>query len=190
MVVARGSQWNPSVHGDPVVWQDNRDSPTLGTPNSGCGDCPDNKYDIYLYDFSSGIERPLVESPFFKRAPSIYQSYVVWQDFRNGRASDVYLLDLASGEERRLTNEGGPYNKPMISGSHVIWHKRFSRDVGGAPGRYDHTGVFTYNLNDGKVRQLSNYVEPRAMIHNDVVLIRKGCFIAQRIYSVSLREDR
>jgi beta propeller repeat protein len=172
-----------------VVWQDNRNSPVLGTSRAGCGSCPDNRYDIYLYDYSTGRERPLIESKFFKQSPSIYGNYVVWEDSRGGRPSDIYLLDLATGEERRLTDNGGPYLRPMISGNYVIWHKRFACNVGGGPGRYDNTGVFAYNLNDGEVRQLSNYVEPRAIIHHDVVLIEEGCFFAQRIYSVSLRGD-
>lgn len=189
VVVAPGSQISPSIHGDLVVWQDNRNSPTMGMPGSGCGDCPDNRYDIYLYDFSTDTEKPLVESEFYKRAPSIYENYVVWQDFRNGKASDIYLLDLATGEESRLTDGSGPYINPMVSGNHVIWHRRFACDVGGGPGRYDDTGVFAYNLNDGEVRQLSNYIEPRAIILEDVVLIEEGCLFAQRIYSVSLRRD-
>jgi beta propeller repeat protein len=190
VAVAPGSQRNPSIHGDLVVWQDNRNSPTLGTLNSGCGDCPDNRYDIYLYDFSTGREKPLVESQFYKKSPSIHENYVVWEDFRNGRDSDIYLLDLQTGEERRLTGDGGPYIRPMISGNHVIWHKRFACDVHRGPrGWFENPGVFAYNIDDGEVRQLSNYIEPRAMIHNDIVLIEEGCFVAQRIYSVSLRGD-
>ncbi len=97
VAVAKGSQQTPSISGDLVVWADNRNSPALGTVLAGCGNCPENRYDIYLYDFSTGTEKARVESAFLKQQPSIYKNYVVWEDFRNGRESHVYLLDLSTG---------------------------------------------------------------------------------------------
>jgi beta propeller repeat protein len=189
VAVAPGAQLSPSIHGDLVVWQDNRNSPLLGTSGAGCGSCPDNRYDIYLYDFSTGRERPLVESQFYKGNPSIYGNYVVWGESHGGQGHDVYLIDLVTGEERRLSDDGGRNIWPMMSGNHVIWHRLNACDVLPHP-QGSNTGVFAYNLNDGEVRRLSNYVEPRAMIHNDIVLIEEGCFIAQRIFSVSLPEGQ
>lgn len=183
VAVAPGAQQAPSIYGDLVVWADNRNSPTLGTVKAGCGNCPENRFDIYLYNFSTRSEKALIESEFLKRDPFIYERHVVWQDFRNGRESDIYLLDLSTGQERRLTAGGSGHSSPRISANQVIWHVRSACDVFPQPAN---RGVFAYSLTERTVRQLSNYVEPQAMLHGDVVLITEACFGPRRVYAVRL----
>ena len=60
VAVAPGAQQWPAIHGDMVVWADNRNSPVMGTRIAGCHNCPDNRFDIYSYDLTTGEERPLV----------------------------------------------------------------------------------------------------------------------------------
>ena len=62
VAVAPGSQRSPAIHGTMVVWADNRNSPAMGTSKAGCGNCPENRFEIHALDLSTGEERVLVEN--------------------------------------------------------------------------------------------------------------------------------
>ena len=50
VAVMPGQQRAPAIHGDMVVWSDNRNRPEDAPSREGCSNCPDNPFDIYAYN--------------------------------------------------------------------------------------------------------------------------------------------
>ena len=48
------------------------------------------------------------------------------------------------------------------------------------------TGAFAYNLKTETIRQLSNYIEPHAWLHDNIVVIQEGCHVISRTYAIYL----
>ena len=190
VAVAPGAQQWPAIHGDMVVWADNRNSPVMGTRIAGCHNCPDNRFDIYSYDLTTGEERPLVQGSLYNGTPSIHGQRVVWQSFRENGESEINLLNIGTGQRCTLGQAGRTDARPIVSGDFVVWTVREACDVIVIwdPPREVQTGVFAYNLKTDEVRQLSNYVETVAWLHDDVVLISEICSACSRGYAVFLNE--
>lgn len=180
-----GHQW-PAVHGESVVWADNRNSPVRGTRKAGCSNCTDNPFDIYAYAFTSGRETLLYASGHYNDMPSIHGQYVVWQEFYAAGKSRIKLLDRTTGQQRTLAEAGRFQAMPSVSDFYVVWSVRLTCDVVGPDTGRVRTGVFAYNLQTTEIRQLSNYIEPQAWLHNNVVLIQEGCHVISRVYAVYL----
>ena len=186
VVIASGAQQWPAIYGDIVVWADNRNSPVMGTLKAGCNNCPDNLFDIYSYDFTTGEESPLVESGHYNGPPSIHGQYVVWQGFREDGGSGINVLDLGAGHKRTVAQTRRTWARPLVSGDSVVWTVTEACDVVTNLPDDVPTGAFAYNLKTNEVRQISNYVEPHALLHKDVVLIHESCFATFRVYAVFL----
>lgn len=180
-----GHHW-PAIHGDTVVWTDNRNSPARDTRKAGCSNCADNPFDIYVYDFTTGQETLLHASGHYNGTPSIHGQYVVWQEFYAEGKSRIKLLDRTTGQQRTLAEAGRFEATPSVSDNYVVWSVRLTCDVVGPDTGRVRTGVFAYNLQTTDIRQLSNYIEPRAWLHNNVVLIQEGCHVISRVYAVYL----
>ena len=186
MAVAPGQQKLPAIHGDTVVWSDNRNSPARGTVRAGCGYCSGNRFDIYSYNLATEEEKPLVETGEHNGTPSINGELVAWQRFLGKGESDIVLLDLGTGEQAVIGAGGGGGARPLISENHVIWAVGETCDVVGLPPGKVPTGVYAYGLETGAVRQLSSDVEPHALLHGNVALVTEGCFGITRQYAVPL----
>lgn len=164
--------------GDKLVWADSRNG-----RNTGCGNCPDNRFDIYLYDFGKGQERPLIESQYLKTDPNIYDNMLVWSDYRNNQ-SDIYLMDLKTGKETQLTQTKDSEVSPLIFQDKVVWIVRSSCD---ARPVFGETGVYAYDLKTNKVDKLTSYVEPSAQLYDNLVVIHEGCMIQGKVYGIYLK---
>ncbi len=187
VVEAPGAQWLGGVHDDRVVWADNRNSPTLGTRRAGCSNCPDNRFDIYLYDFNTGDELVLDESGSNSATPDIHGRYIVWRGFDGEGSSTILLYDLEANRKRVLASPDlSGIDGPLVYGDYVAWTVGRSCDVVTNPPSEVSTGVFLHDLRTDEVRQLSNYVEPWITLGEDVVVIREGCHVGGRVYAVSL----
>ncbi len=188
VAVTPGSQRVPDIHGNIVVWSDNRHSPYMGTSKAGCGNCPDNRTDIYLYDFDSGEERPIVQTGALNTSPSIRGRNLGWQGFDPERDFAVIrLLDLDTGEKREIAQVPLSHSSPAVSDGYVIWALRWACDIISnlMP---ENTGLYAYEIDTGYVYQLSDYVEPRALVDNGVVVIHEGCHRVGRVYAVFLEQ--
>lgn len=189
VATAPGNQKEPAIHGDIVVWSDNRNSRELGTRAAGCHNLADRRCDIYSYDFSTGEEKPLVQTGKNNGSPSIYGNLVTWQRYLGEGRSIIALLDLRTGEQRNIGLGGRSHAGPSVSGSHVVWSVRQACDVvapSGLGGNEAETGSFAYRLDTGEVLRLSNYVEPMTLLHGDVAVVTEACFVASRRYVVFL----
>ncbi len=189
IAVAPGSQRNPAIHGDTVVWADNRNSKTLGTSKSGCGDCPDNRFDIYSYDFATGLDRPLVETNGLNQAPAISANFVAWKayDEEGRRTSAIHILDRETGEIETVASDVHSLWGPALTDAYLLWTVDSACDVGHAPGEW-RNGVYFRSLATDEVRRLSNYVEPRAILGEGVTVITERCMVpgSGRVYAVFL----
>ena len=179
VAVRRGSQRSPVIYGDTVVWADNRNNPLLDAPDSdeihfGCGDCPENRFDIYAYDFGTGEEKPLIQTGYYNPYAIIQGDNVLWKSYHPDRDPVVMLLNLATGEKQVIIdNPRAGYLS--LSDSYVVWTVGFPCDVGTSGGPSPGTGAFARSLITSEVWQLSDYVEPRARVFGNTVFILEGC---------------
>ena len=187
VAVAPGAQHWVAIEGDRVVWADNRDSAILGTDRSGCFACPDNRFDIYLYDFTAGDEVVLDESGANNTMPDIYGDRVIWRDFdKEGRIA-IRLYDLDTGETRSLASPSlSGVDWPLVSGDYVVWTVGRACDVVSGAASDVSTGAFAHDLRTDEVKQLSNYVEPSITLDGKVLVIHEGCQVGGRAYAVFL----
>ncbi|MBU7017658.1 MAG: hypothetical protein HXS44_09125 [Theionarchaea archaeon] len=68
---------DPAIHGDTVIWADNRDC----------------NLNIYGSTLTTHEEFQITTDPHRQHNPAIYDNFVVWEDLRNGNA-DIYGYDL------------------------------------------------------------------------------------------------
>ena len=137
--------------------------PGLDLPHLGCAECPDNRYDIYAYDFLTGEERVLVGDGFNNRASSLSGRLMGWLAINPHEPRSLKILDLTTGEERTVAEGISTYYGPMVSGDLVVWSSLFSCDV--LPKPREGLGVYAQSLETGETWQLSDYVEPIAAVH-------------------------
>ena len=186
IVVTPGQQETPAIHGDMVVWSDNRNRPEDAPSRAGCSACPDNPFDIYLYNLKTAEERPLTQTGGYNGRPSIHGHRVTWQQFQERDESVVVLLDLETGEQTFIGDAGRGGSSPLISEDYVVWAVAEPCDMFTIPPGKAQNGVYAYGLKTGEVRQLSDYVEPVVMLHANVALIAEVCFGVRRQYAVHL----
>ena len=189
VAVAPGHQQQPAIHGDVVVWSDNRNSPQIGTRGEGCHNLPDRHCDIYSHNLATSEEELLAQTGTNNGSPSINGSLVVWQQYLEAGSSLIVLLDMTSGEQLDIGAGGRSNTRPLVSADHVVWAVTEPCDVGGLP-RFlrnkSATGAFAYRLDTGEVHNLSNYVEARALLHDNMAVITEGCQVPSRRYAVFL----
>ena len=142
VAVMPGRQTLPAIHGDTVVWSDNRNSPDRSPVRAGCGNCLGNRFDIYSYNLATAEEKPLVETGEHNGPPSIHGGLVVWQRFLGKGESDIVLLDLGAGGQKVIGAGGGSGARPLISEDHVVWAVGETCDVVGLPRSKASTGVY------------------------------------------------
>ena len=93
-VEAPGDQVNPSLDGELVVYQDNRNGHA-----DGSGGWVDD-WDIYIMDLETGREQLLAAAPGDQVNPVIRGNVVAWEDNRNGDW-DIYAAEItpAGGQQ-------------------------------------------------------------------------------------------
>ncbi|ABN57144.1 MULTISPECIES: Ig-like domain-containing protein [Methanoculleus] len=122
-----GSQENPDVDGNMVVWEDGRNG---------------NK-DIYFSDTPGYTGDRITSDPASQERPSISGDYIVWQDDRNGDW-DIYLYQRSTGEETQLTDDTGDQWLPIVRGNYVAWYDDSSGD----------TNIVLYDIAAGSVKDV------------------------------------
>ena len=192
-----GAQVNPSIDGDRIVWQDNRNSSHLDDVKEGCGNCPENRFDIYVYDFQTQTAKPLVEDEWLKASPMVQGNRVVWESYREcqdgctGYQSDLYLMELDTGQTRQLTQTDDPERHPVLSGDWLLWTVgsacdviRIDADTGKE--MLPETGVYIMNLTTFALQRLSDHKDPVAFMDGDEALIVNRCSAVSPAFIVGI----
>lgn len=177
-----------------LLWADSRNG-----HDTGCENCSDNKFDIYMYDFATGEEKVIIESPYLKADPDLYGDNLVWADYRNKSGnplpngsylgnSDIYLMNLKNNQEIQLTNSKDDEIHPSIWEDKVVWTVRWPCDVVVNGSQKDSTGVYLYDLSSRQTTKLTGYVEPWAEIFDNLVIIAEGCQVPtqSKVYGIYL----
>ena len=132
------SQERPSISGDHVAWQDNRNG----------------NWDIYLYSFSENRTRQLTSDSADQWLPVVHGNYVVWYDNTGGQ-TDIVLYDIVAGKEKTtiVCNPvlGGDVTKfkPALSDEYVAWEEAGS-------------GLMLYEIATGARRAVSPSTMPQS----------------------------
>lgn len=190
IAVAPGAQEQPDIAGDLIVWRDNRDNPERDGRWGGCGNCPENQADIYLYDFASGDARPIVEDDWNNAMPAVGGGRVAWVQFASTEG-DLYLLAMATGERRRVTETAVGEGNPQLFGNNRLgWTAGTACDVieideSGQEVQRAY-GAYVLDLETGEEQRLTDFKEPRALFHDDRAAITEGCMTGFETYVVNL----
>lgn len=199
IAVAPGVQQQPAIRGDRIVWADNRSHPGRDLPLVGCGNCVDNRFDIYLYDFATGESRPLVENEYLKSNPAIDGDRVVWAEYRlvlntlsdvKVGSADLLALDLTTGDIRQITETSVSEEMPQLAGNRLAWRVAQDCDViqideSGQEIERE-SGIYLMDLATGAVELLTDYKEPRAWLSQNMILIQEGCMTDFETYVITL----
>ncbi len=175
VAVADGVQQQPTLSGDRVVWADNRHSPVRGQPLEGCGNCPDNPFDIYSYNLHTGETAVLVADGKHNAQPTISGNQVAWITFGEG----IKVLDLTTG----VVATAVPYQQGMAQpwlyanqlryvikqDCDVILMDETGQEVPAI------TGAFLHDLASRETIQLTSYKEPLVLHNRANVVIGEGC---------------
>jgi beta propeller repeat protein len=149
---ASGTQGEPAIDGDIVVWQDNRNG----------------NYDIYGKDLYTGDEIVICTNSADQFAPKISGNIVVWQDLRNcpsgySGVTNIYGYDLSTEQEFPiLVNPNIDYEDVDIDGNILVYHKH------PISGPYY---LCSYDLKSGTELVIADWVTISAISGNIVVYL-------------------
>ena len=104
-----------------MVWADSRNSPVRGTFKAGCGNCPENRFDIYAMNLATGEERVLVETGYLNQGPDIFGNRLAWQSFDPERPAEVRLLDPETGRVQVVAQSRDFWMRPSLSDRYLVW---------------------------------------------------------------------
>ncbi|RJQ33004.1 MAG: hypothetical protein C4562_01800 [Actinobacteria bacterium] len=96
----------PSISGDTIVYQDNRNG----------------NWDIYVYGITTQKEQRITSNASDQTEPTIDGNMIAWTDNRNGN-KDVYGYDLETRTEFRVTSDSSDQYSPSVSGNNVVWQE-------------------------------------------------------------------
>ena len=99
------TQWRPSVYGNIVVWQDQRNG----------------NADIYGYNLATATEFTICTNTYNQEHPTIYGNIVVWYDWRNGNA-DIYGYNLSTSTEFPICLNTNNQRLPVIWENFVVYN--------------------------------------------------------------------
>ncbi|HEX3078642.1 MAG TPA: PKD domain-containing protein [Lachnospiraceae bacterium] len=132
-ITTSGLASNPSIYGDRIIWQDERNLDVL---IKGIGD-------VYMYNLSTEKESRISYSgqSSLSSPPAIYGDRIVWQDRRNGKEY-IYMYNISSQKETQITTSGSAYS-PDIYGDRIVYRDNRQRLP---PGDGYFSDIYMYDL--------------------------------------------
>lgn len=175
VAVADGVQQQPALSGEMVVWADNRNSPVRGELLEGCGNCPDNPFDIYSYNLHTGETAVLIADGNHNAQPVIDGNQVAWITVGAG----IKVLNLRTGAVETAV----PYQEGMVQpylfanqlryaikqDCDVIMMDETGQEIPADP------GAFIFDLASRQTIRLTTYKEPLVLHNRANVVIGEGC---------------
>lgn len=128
-------QEDAAVSGNIAVWSDWRDATN-----------PQDAGDIYMYDFNTGKERLIANSPHAERYPVTNGKVVVWEEEPLSTTpsgdddANIYGYDIATGKIFAVSTASGPQVQPAVWGNTVVYEGMGLND-------YD---IYTYDISTKK----------------------------------------
>jgi beta propeller repeat protein len=101
------AQTNPVIEGDYIVWEDRRAG----------------NLDIYMYEISTGKEKPVCTDPSPQKTPAISDGRIVWADGRI-KGTNIFIYDIATGQEKTVSTASEYESNPSIDGNRIVWQDK------------------------------------------------------------------
>ncbi len=175
VAVAPGVQQQPALAGDTVVWADNRSSPARGEPLEGCGNCPDNPFDIYSYNLQTGETAVLIADGKHNAQPTTSGNRAAWITYGEG----IKVLDLTTGVVETAIPYRQGMGQPRLFGDQLRYVVKQDCDVVMVDESGEEipaeTGAFLFDLASQETAVLTSYKEPFVLHSRANVLIAEGC---------------
>ncbi len=109
---ASGTQFDPKISGDRIVWSDNRNG----------------NRDIYLYDIRSGTETAIATGIAEQEGAAISGDRIIWMEYPSTLLNNPYdesnrlmLYDLSSGKEYEILHDIPDMFAQEISGNRIVF---------------------------------------------------------------------
>jgi len=130
LVTNPDKQHNPAIHGDYVVYQDNRNG------NS----------DIYLFNLKNNTEIAITKTPEDESLPRIYDGYIVYEKLLDTQR-EIFYYDLVTSKSYQITYQPSSQEFPDIYGRYVVWLDYRNDKDGRATGALvDNGDVYMYRI--------------------------------------------
>lgn len=116
--LASGPQNYAAIDGNVIVWRDGRDG-TCGSDGTA--------WNIWMYDLSTGVEKPVTMADKKQQYPEISGDIVVYQTDEHCNSdgnSDVLMYDIAADEISDVVTDTAWQGAPDVDGDIVVWQDR------------------------------------------------------------------
>jgi beta propeller repeat protein len=126
------SQINPSIDGERIVYEDNRNGNNA----------------IFLFDILSGEEIPVSDAPdSIQHLPVIAGDYVSWVSEKDGKYS-IYLYSISTKTSTCIVNDTGEFNpvRSSIFSGHIAWEGFYNQKF----------SIFIYNITNRQNQDLTD----------------------------------
>ncbi len=99
-------QYNPTLSGHTIVWQDNRHT----------------QLELYKFDLRKGVEERLTNTTHNEVNPSLNGNWLTYlEDSLGSETENLRLLDLDSGESVPLTQAEGRHSPGSLGDGYAVW---------------------------------------------------------------------
>jgi Tol biopolymer transport system component len=184
-----------SIHGNLVVWTDNRHAdPPM---DIHAGNEPAFNNEIYAYDLSTNREKRITDYPGNDRHPVIDGENIVWlrQVYQDYRKADVFLFNTVTGKETRISTSNYATFTPSINGNRIVWvdaraslgNTAGDTVVNGVQGQAD---IYLYDLATKQEVKISSTkpgdVLASPIIYGDYVVYTSIIMVDNRVFVVHL----
>ncbi|OPY56240.1 MAG: Protein TolB [Pelotomaculum sp. PtaU1.Bin035] len=160
---------HPRIRDGKVVWQDSRNN--MDERFLGCGNCPENNWDIYLYDILTGDEQAVAIGPTMECDPDVSGDLVVWAEYRDLNNADILMKELDSGEVTKVTDDYFHQWQPRVDNGRVVWtDERRGHSINDVNTGFANADVLLYDTPTGNsVRLTGDWIQSQPLISGPYV---------------------